>query len=153
MATAKTPSKAVKKKSALPTGKKAGAATRVTVPAIEPPESGVELFSDLSKFWDAVREEVEGFATTYFSPSKSPKSMTAQEWMQNSTDFLVQLSFLWARGVTLVAQEGGRMISSASGDLVEKLAQEGGRAAKAAVGQAAATLKQSARGAAPPVTK
>lgn len=77
------------------------------------PDQALVLFSDLEKYWREVRDVVEGYATKYLSPSSRPNRFTADEWIEDGGRFAVQLWTLWAKGLTIAAQEGGRVIDIA----------------------------------------
>jgi hypothetical protein len=72
------------------------------------------LFSDMSKLWVSVRDTVESFAETYFSPTRPARRLTAVEWMDTSADFAWRLWRLWLRGATIAGTEGYRISRATS---------------------------------------
>jgi hypothetical protein len=79
----------------------------------EDPPLGDEWFSDMTKFWIQSREQVEGFARKYLSPSAPPDPTWPQSLMGDSTNFVAQLWLLWTRGTALTALESGRLVAEA----------------------------------------
>jgi hypothetical protein len=70
-------------------------------------------FSDLTLFWMSARQQLEGYALRYLSPSTPPEPMEAKSWMDDGAHLVADLWSLWIRGVTLTAFEGGRLVADA----------------------------------------
>src|SRR5262245_60500365 len=77
------------------------------------PEPDDRWFSDMTKFWLQARQDLEGYALKYLSPSTPPNPMLAQDWMNDGASLVVDLWSLWTRGVTLTAVESGRLVAEA----------------------------------------
>jgi hypothetical protein len=127
---AKSPRPRVRKTGARASGASKSGAHATQIPNSQPEPSGEDpkpgdvWFSDMTKFWMDARQDLEGYALKYLSPSTPPNPMLAQDWMEDGANLVADLWSLWARGVTLTAVEGGRLVADALRAKDKRLAEK-----------------------------